>query len=114
MIEYGMSSLDKGFGWMGDTVWDYPQYRQSGHYQVQDKGNADDTVAEMDLLLTGGRLTTTAIAKAAYNGADEGKKFKAALQAIVLSPEFHTIGNPLPAGKRSAPPTLAPATASSS
>jgi uncharacterized protein (DUF1501 family) len=52
--------------------------------------------------LTGGRLPAKykAIAEKAYNNAQGGKKLAAAQEIILLTPEFHNLGNPLPQGPR--------------
>jgi len=95
MIDYGVSSCGKGLGFSN------PWSCNVGEFELQEKGTIGDTIAELNLLLTGGRLTSTDIATSAYETAEVGDKFKAAQRAIVLSPEFHTIGNPLPSGTRS-------------
>merc|ERR1719410_3359357 len=65
-----------------------------------DKGTASATVEDLDLLLTGGRLTPAAVelARAAYEQAPEGKKLKAAQETVLLTPEFNTLGDPKPNG----------------
>jgi hypothetical protein len=51
----------------------------------------------LDLLLTGGRLGSTGIAKAAYENAwTPEDSIRAALKVIVMTPEFNTMGSPLP------------------
>jgi len=101
MIDYGVSACGKGLGYSSTAKGYYPWYGcEVGQYQLEAKSNIDETVEELDLLLTGGRLTTSDIAKIAYQQAPDGEKFKAAQRAIVLSPEFHTIGNSLPLGNR--------------
>jgi cullin-associated NEDD8-dissociated protein 1 len=108
MIDHGVSAMDKGLGYSLTNQWDYPWYYKQGEYQLQQAGNVDDTIAELNLLLTGGRLSSTDAVKTAYQAAQPGDEFKAAQRAIVLSPEFHTIGNPLTTGTRIVEPAPAP------
>merc|ERR1711939_974833 len=99
MIDYGVSDCDDGFG---------PKYPSKscihGSYLLGESATLDETITELDLLLTGGRLTSTDIVKNAYETAADGDRFKAAQRAIVMTPEFHTLGNPLFTGPRPAQP----------
>jgi len=114
MIDYGgVSACNKGVGFSFDQSNFLSSYCQVGQFQLQEKSNVDDTISELNLLLTGGRLTSINQTKLSYETAAVGDQFKAVQRAIVLSPEFHTIGNPLPAGTRSATPAPAPSPASS-
>lgn len=71
------------------------------HFGVNTSTIGQDPVAKLDLLLTGGRLATSApLVRAAYDEAEEGRKLQAAQQAILMTPEFHTMGAPLPEGER--------------
>jgi len=67
-----------------------------------DKGTARATVEDLDVLLTGGRLTPAAgeLARAAYEQAPGGQKLKAAQETVLLTPEFNTLGDPKPNGTR--------------
>merc|ERR1712054_514790 len=49
------------------------------------------------------------VQESTYETAAQAEKFKAAQRAIVLSPEFHTIGNPLATGSRPVEPAPTPA-----
>eukprot|EP00434_Breviolum_minutum_P034158 symbB.v1.2.030222.t2/scaffold3380.1/size79486/8 len=49
---------------------------------------------------SGGRLHDSAKIKSAYQLADGGHEYKTAQMAMVLTPEFHTLGSPLPLGPR--------------
>jgi cullin-associated NEDD8-dissociated protein 1 len=56
--------------------------------------NREETLRELDVLLTGGRLTPkdSELIAEAYDGADEGKKIKAAQQAILFTSAFNNLG----------------------
>jgi cullin-associated NEDD8-dissociated protein 1 len=113
MIEYGVSMCQKGFGYSETSENFYPWYGcHFGEYQLKEKGSMEESINELNLLLTGGRMNTD-IAESAYIAASTEDKFKAVQQAIVLSPEFHTIGDPLGSGIRTEAPAPAPAPASS-
>jgi len=64
----------------------------------QEAGSPDMTLEELDVLLTGGRLTPKAkqAVKDAYEGAPPGEALQAAQQAIAMTAEFNTLGSPLP------------------
>jgi len=114
MIDYGgVSACNKGLGYSYDQSHLLASYCQVGKFHLKEKSNANDTISELNLLLTGGRLTSVNQTKHTYETAAPGDKFKAAQRAIVLSPEFHTIGNPLAAGSRHTAPVPAPSAASS-
>jgi len=59
-------------------------------------------VQELDLLLTGGRLTDESeqVVRAAYDAANVGDQLAAAQQAVLLTPEFNNFGDPQPDGVR--------------
>lgn len=70
---------------------------------VSDLGDENATIQELDVLLTGGRLTDVAkdVVRGAYRRAPEAQKLKRAQQAVLMTPEFNTFGAPLPqAGPR--------------
>merc|ERR1719181_961564 len=106
----GLSACDKGLGYTESNKWLYEWYCRNGEFQLPEESNSDDTIARLNLLLTGGRLTSIDAVKAAYHEADTADKFKAVQRAIVLSPEFHTIGKPLTSGSRAPAPAPAPTT----
>merc|ERR1711920_1199322 len=57
---------------------------------------------ELDVLLTGGRLSPVArlAVRKAYEGANDGDRIEAAQQAIAMTAEFNTLGAPLPRSDR--------------
>lgn len=63
-------------------------------------------LTEMDVLLTGGRLTPTnvGVVRAAYHSAPAGEQMAAAQHAILLTPEFNNLGDPRPSGNRPVKP----------
>jgi len=65
---------------------------------VADLGDENATIEELDVLLTGGRLTPVAkeVVRNAYKRAPPAQKLKRAQQAVVMTPEFNTFGAPLP------------------
>merc|ERR1719323_436264 len=69
-----------------------------GSLTWREAGPANQTLEELNLLLTGGRLTPRAkdVVMTAYIQAREGERLQAAQQAIVMTPEFNTLGDPLP------------------
>lgn len=113
LIKNGLSSCDEGFGLFHQTC---VQGTFSARAELS-KLNTSDKLAALDLLLTGARLSPNnmAISQNAYETAkgrrrrrqnsplEEGDRIAAAQEAIVMTPEFHTIGNPLPGSPR--PPT---------
>jgi cullin-associated NEDD8-dissociated protein 1 len=114
MIDHGVSACDEGLGYSDTNKNLYPWYGCSvGRYQLAESSSIDETISELSLLLTGGRLSATDAVKTAYQGAAAGDGFKAAQRAVILSPEFHTIGNPLISGTREFVPAPAPSPGSS-
>ena len=126
LIRHGLTSCDGGFGtrWVsrrGCRRWrdDFAERADGNLSYVPDAGAAAaDIVADLSLLLTGGRLhaRAAAVVKAAYAAAleeegDPHKALKAALRRIVLAPEFHSTafhtGTALGASAPRAPPALA-------
>eukprot|EP00408_Alexandrium_pacificum_P016694 CAMPEP_0171184308 /NCGR_PEP_ID=MMETSP0790-20130122/15723_1 /TAXON_ID=2925 /ORGANISM="Alexandrium catenella, Strain OF101" /LENGTH=1834 /DNA_ID=CAMNT_0011649303 /DNA_START=65 /DNA_END=5569 /DNA_ORIENTATION=+ len=61
-------------------------------------GTPNQTVHELDILLTGGRLTPVAkeAIRRAYEEAPPGRRLERAQQAAVMTAEFNTLGAPLP------------------
>jgi len=64
----------------------------------QGRDTMNETLEELDVLLTGGRLTPVAkeVVQSAYEQAPKWEKLQAAQQAIVMTAEFNTLGSPLP------------------
>ncbi|CAJ1395594.1 unnamed protein product [Effrenium voratum] len=113
----GMSSLIKyGVNERCDSVRGFGQRPQSyngldwrekcpmGTLHLPDDGE-DKVLNELDVLLTGGRLTnvTRAAAAEAYRTAPSAQRLQRAQQAVLLSPEFNTLGDPLPKPEPRAP-----------
>eukprot|EP00931_Biecheleriopsis_adriatica_P030525 TRINITY_DN1799_c0_g1_i2.p1 TRINITY_DN1799_c0_g1~~TRINITY_DN1799_c0_g1_i2.p1 ORF type:complete len:1902 (+),score=314.24 TRINITY_DN1799_c0_g1_i2:62-5767(+) len=69
-----------------------------GEYGFQELATVNDTLEELDVLLTGGRLTSNSekVLQSVYAAAAEGDALQDAQLALVLMPEFHTMGPPLP------------------
>ena len=124
LIRHGLTSCNGGFGTpyvsrRGCRGGDYASRADGNLSYVPDAGAAPaDIVADLSLLLTGGRLhaRAAAVVKAAYAAAleeagDPHKALKAALRRIVLAPEFHSTafhtGTALGASAPRAPPALA-------
>jgi uncharacterized protein (DUF1501 family) len=108
LIDYGVSDCNGGFG------PSHPSGNNDcthGSYSLGELASVTESLTELDLLLTGGRLTTSDIVKNAYDTAADGDRFKAAQRVVVMTPEFHTIGNPLLVGPRPVQ-TVAPVTSS--
>jgi len=97
LIQHGLTSCEKGFGLDNCEA---PQ----GVLTLNSTGIADEAVAELDILLTGGRLGSESkkIVQDAYDETSEADRFKVLQQAFVMMPEFHTLGNPQPDGQRAA------------
>jgi len=101
LLRDGVTSCGDGFG---------IRWRSGGNCQRGTLGfsasSEEETLSDLDLLLTGGRLTpdNAAVVKAAYDHppADVGGPLQAAQQAILFTPEFHNLGEPLPSGRRPA------------
>eukprot|EP00931_Biecheleriopsis_adriatica_P083516 TRINITY_DN5709_c0_g1_i1.p1 TRINITY_DN5709_c0_g1~~TRINITY_DN5709_c0_g1_i1.p1 ORF type:complete len:1902 (+),score=308.18 TRINITY_DN5709_c0_g1_i1:193-5898(+) len=92
----GLSGCEGGFG----QDW---QPCKQGRLNFTESGTPDETFVELDLLLTGGRMSSSSkdVVRAAYHAARQGEQLQAAQQAIVMTPEFHTLGNPLEDSARS-------------
>ncbi|CAK0855040.1 unnamed protein product [Prorocentrum cordatum] len=68
----------------------------------------NDAFTEVSLLLTGGRIRDAGVFDAALNSSGGEDYLKAAMRTVVMSPEFHTLGDPEPAGQRPAAPEETP------
>lgn len=101
LINDGLSSCDSGFG---VEVADC----SAGTVSFQEKSDMSEALAELDLLLTGGRLEFRGVVQAAY----QRDGWKDAQKMMVLTPEFNTLGNPMPGGVR--PPSPPPSTGAAS
>jgi uncharacterized protein (DUF1800 family)/uncharacterized protein (DUF1501 family) len=66
--------------------------------QLTFQASAEKTLEELDILLTGGRLTpkTKELLRSSMDAATEGEQLATAQQVLTLTPEFHTLGAPLP------------------
>eukprot|EP00450_Noctiluca_scintillans_P010731 CAMPEP_0194488180 /NCGR_PEP_ID=MMETSP0253-20130528/8192_1 /TAXON_ID=2966 /ORGANISM="Noctiluca scintillans" /LENGTH=1799 /DNA_ID=CAMNT_0039328509 /DNA_START=26 /DNA_END=5425 /DNA_ORIENTATION=+ len=58
---------------------------------------AEAILSDLNLLLTGGRLSPTSLGtvRSAYEDAVEGQQMKSALTAMIMTPEFNTLGETL-------------------
>jgi cullin-associated NEDD8-dissociated protein 1 len=101
LITHGLSDCNRGFGAWSETC-------SYGKLHVGEFECLDPTVDQLDLLLTGGRLSSKEIIKAAYKEADGADRYHVAKQALILTPEFNTLGAPLAQGPRSAAPSHPP------
>jgi len=101
LINQGLSNCDGGFGVeVGDC--------SAGSTSFVEKSDMSEALAEMDLLLTGGRLEAKGAVQAAY----QRDGWKDAQKVMILTPEFNTLGNPMPGGVR--PPSPPPSTGTAS
>jgi cullin-associated NEDD8-dissociated protein 1 len=107
LIDHGLVQCEKGFGPQGESSSCNSDSVPSnaGGLTLGKLGTVQETIDLLDLLLTGGRLNNTKeIVQTAFETAPEADQMKAAQKAVLLSPEFHTIGNPQFSGTRSAKP----------
>lgn len=98
LINQGLSNCDDGFGvYVGDC--------SAGTTTFAEKSDMSEALAELDLLLTGGRLEAN---KGNVQAAFKRDGWKDAQKVMILTPEFNTLGSPLPGGVRppSPPPTF--------
>jgi len=102
LVEHGISNCGSGFG-IATRVCG------QGVLNFTENATVSETLNELDLLLTGGRLAHQSVVRDAYEAASGQDRLKAAQQAVLLAPEFHAMGDPLPAGTRQpSPPENAP------
>jgi cullin-associated NEDD8-dissociated protein 1 len=95
LVEYGLSQCDEGIGYHTRSCL-VPE----GSITWTPTGNSSEMLEELSLLLTGGRLVAAeAIADSLEGLADEAR-LKAALQAVLMSAEFHTLGDASASGLR--------------
>ena len=103
LINDGLSNCDEGFGVeVGDC--------SAGTVTLQQKADTTEALAELDLLLTGGRLD---FHRGAVQEAYTRDGWKDAQKVMVLTPEFNTLGKPLADGVRPPSPPPSSGTASS-
>lgn len=96
LIDNGLAECDQGFG---VAVSDC----SSGTFTFQEAtGGMSVSLPELDLLLTGGRLWAKHAVQAAY----QRDGWKDAQKAMIMTPEFNTMGNPMAGGVR--PPSPPP------
>jgi len=106
IIKQGLTHCQGGFG--ADDGRAGTSNCTSGvlRYSAKDGDDPLATVEELDVLLTGGRLAENSkIANDAYDLPDRSvhDKVRQAQQAIVLTPEFHNLGDPVTTGFRLEP-----------
>jgi len=98
MIEMGLNRCDTGFGMNVPSCNNAPDYNGVLNFT---EAAGQDVIEELSILLTGGRLgPSKEIVRDAYNNAEEGKKLQAAQKAVVLTPEFNTLGDMESTGDR--------------
>ncbi|CAJ1389654.1 unnamed protein product [Effrenium voratum] len=102
MIKYGVNYKCDAVRGFGERANPYVGLESRdvcpmGTFQVPDLGE-NETLEELDVLLTGGRLTEVAkeAARRAYRTAPASEKMKRAQTAVMMTPEFNTFGDPLP------------------
>jgi len=74
-----------------------------GRLSLQEAGSMEQTLDQLDMLLTGGRLgvATKDWVRSVYRRAATGERHQKMQQAIAMTAEFNTLGDPLPlAGER--------------
>merc|ERR1719148_39564 len=96
------SQCGDGFEHIGIDVYQYKRgdaysVCPKGHFEWRKRRNMVDSVEMMNLLLTGGRLSsrTKATVTRAYAEAPSDGRVSAAQMAIALSAEFNSFGKPL-------------------
>ncbi|CAK0857865.1 unnamed protein product [Prorocentrum cordatum] len=97
LLDHGVSKCEDGLGSTGHGK----ECRQGSlSFAPVAPDVAESVVRELDVLLTGGRLAPASreLVRAAY----EGHGLLGAQQAVVLTPEFQTLGAPQHEGERSA------------
>jgi len=107
LIDNGLVGCDQGFGPDGEqgSCDASAAMSTAGRLSLSKLGTIQETIDLLDLLLTGGRLNNTkSIVQTAIQAAPEPDQMKAAQKAVLLSPEFHTIGNPKFSGTRPVEP----------
>mmetsp|Transcript_87322 Transcript_87322/g.137858 ORF Transcript_87322/g.137858 Transcript_87322/m.137858 type:complete len:522 (+) Transcript_87322:2-1567(+) len=95
LIDYGLNSCKSGFGAQSRTC-----RHRYGSFHLTESSTVDETLTQLNLLLTGGRSTSMDVLKKVYESDDQGMGFQAAQKAMVMSPEFNVLGPSLAAGPR--------------
>lgn len=93
LVDRGLGDCDRGFG-------EWAPGCSAGKLTLGQRDCLQPTVDQLDLLLTGGRLHNPQFIRAAYEEANGEDRYEVATQAVLLSPEFNTIGTPMPMGPR--------------
>jgi len=101
LIKNGLSPCDQGFG-----AGDGKPGCERGRLLLPEGATPNETLRQLDILLTGGRLTPrdAEVVRTVYDEASPDEKLKAAQEAILLTPEFHNFGDPSPSGTRQPKP----------
>ncbi|CAK0833310.1 unnamed protein product [Prorocentrum cordatum] len=95
----GLTRCSYGIGSYPERTCNTPP----GHFLIDASSNdsdANDSFTMVSLLLTGGRIKDTSAFEAALQASADGDHLKAAMRTVLMSPEFHTEGDPQPAGER--------------
>jgi len=97
LVSNGVSHCEYGFG-----AYDGNRFCNRGTLEFTEEVTAAETLELLNILLTGGRLTPqdAEVVRTAYEEAADSDKLSVAQQAIMLTPEFHNLGTPLPNGTR--------------
>jgi len=91
LIDTGLNNCNAGFGVNTPNCNHFPSH--NGQLTYSSNKTVDETIDELSLLLTGGRLGPSApVVRNAYDTAAQGEELKAAQKAIIMTPEFHTLG----------------------
>ncbi|CAK0794555.1 unnamed protein product [Prorocentrum cordatum] len=93
----GLTQCEHGLGQHVRTCAD-PEGNLS--FSVSGSSSASDIFNEVSLLLTGGRISDTRAFDAALEADVDGDHLKAAMRTVIMSPEFHTLGEPALTGER--------------
>ncbi|CAK0846847.1 unnamed protein product, partial [Prorocentrum cordatum] len=95
-----LDQCNEGFG-LSSRTCNQPEGNLS--FSVSSSSTAPtDAFMEVSLLLTGGRISDARAFDAALEASLDGDHLKAAMRTVLMSPEFHTEGDPEPAGERAA------------
>jgi cullin-associated NEDD8-dissociated protein 1 len=95
LIDHGLSTCDKGIGVRIRSC----NFLEGGITWTS-AGNSSEMLQELSLLLTGGRLAAIEAIGASLESLSDEERLPAALRAILMSAEFHTLGEPLASGLR--------------
>merc|ERR1712110_85748 len=75
LIDNGLTSCGEGFG-------AYSNPCHQGAFNFSESSTTEETLAELDVLLTGGRTASLDLVRAAYESAAPGEKLKVAQKAM--------------------------------